>query len=77
MHFSSFKHDSGVFEDTEVTHVEGEVDPVRDLGIIYEELRLKDEEKLLINLDKMEKLVLRGGDKKAKPELVSTLIFIS
>ena len=32
----------GVFEDSDVTHVEGEVDPVRDLEIISEELRLKD-----------------------------------
>ena len=27
------------FEDPEITHVEGEVDPVRDLDIINEELR--------------------------------------
>lgn len=54
-----------------MTHVEGEVDPVRDLSIISEELRLKDEEKLLLNLDKLEKLVTRGGDKKSKPEYVS------
>merc|ERR1712112_78986 len=32
------------FEDKEITHVEGEVDPVRDLDIINEELRIKDEE---------------------------------
>ncbi|XP_054087225.1 obg-like ATPase 1 [Zeugodacus cucurbitae] len=56
------------FEDPDVTHVEGEVDPVRDLDIISEELRLKDEEKLLQNLDKLEKVVARGGDKKLKPE---------
>jgi len=30
------------FEDEEVTHVEGNVDPVRDLDIISDELRLKD-----------------------------------
>ncbi len=35
---------AGTFEDSEITHVEGEVDPVRDLDIINEELRLKDEE---------------------------------
>ncbi len=34
----------GTFEDSEITHVEGEVDPVRDLDIINEELRLKDVE---------------------------------
>lgn len=32
------------FEDPDITHVEGEVDPVRDLDIINEELRLKDAE---------------------------------
>lgn len=61
------------FDDTDVTHVEGEVNPVRDLDIIAEELRLKDEEKLLQNLDKVEKVVARGGDKKLKPEYESLL----
>lgn len=62
---------SGAFDEPEVIHVEGEVDPVRDLDIISEELRLKDEDTLLKNLDKVEKLVLRGTDKKLKPEYVS------
>ncbi|XP_050329132.1 obg-like ATPase 1 isoform X2 [Bactrocera neohumeralis] len=61
------------FEDPDVTHVEGEVNPVRDLDIISEELRLKDEEKLMQNLDKLEKVVARGGDKKLKPEYDSML----
>ncbi|KRT86214.1 50S ribosome-binding GTPase, partial [Oryctes borbonicus] len=56
------------FEDDDVTHVEGEVDPVRDLEIIGEELRLKDEEMLVKNLEKLERTVVRGGDKKMKPE---------
>ena len=34
----------GAFDDEDVTHVEGEVNPVRDLEIIHEELRLKDEQ---------------------------------
>ena len=54
-----------------MTHVEGEVNPVRDFDIISEELRLKDEEMLGKHLDKLEKLVLRGNDKKLKPEFVS------
>lgn len=62
---------AGAFDDPDVTHVEGEVDPVRDLDIISEELRLKDEETLNKNLDKLEKLVGRGVDKKLKPEYVS------
>jgi len=32
---------TGAFSGEDVTHVEGEVDPVRDLGIISEELRQK------------------------------------
>jgi obg-like ATPase 1 len=46
---------------------------VRDLDIISEELRLKDEETLSKNLEKLEKLVVRGNDKKLKPEYVSDL----
>lgn len=47
------------------------MNPVRDLEIIGEELRLKDEEMLTKNLEKLERTVLRGGDKKMKPEYVS------
>ncbi|PNF18531.1 Obg-like ATPase 1 [Cryptotermes secundus] len=56
------------FEDEDVTHVEGEVNPIRDMEIINEELRLKDEEYLTAHLEKLERTVLRGGDKKLKPE---------
>lgn len=70
----SFYLCAGAFEDTDVTHVEGEVDPVRDLDIIAEELRLKDEENLIKHLDKVERACVRGNDKKLKPEYVS-LIF--
>ncbi|KAJ8977468.1 hypothetical protein NQ317_014555 [Molorchus minor] len=54
------------FDDDDVTHVEGEVNPVRDLDIISEELRLKDEETLTKNLEKLEKVVGRGADKKTE-----------
>lgn len=60
---------AGAFEDDNVSHVEGDVDPVRDLMIISEELRLKDEETLNKNLEKLEKLV--KTDKKLKLEYVS------
>uniref|UniRef100_A0AAR5P5V4 Nucleoside-diphosphate kinase n=1 Tax=Dendroctonus ponderosae TaxID=77166 RepID=A0AAR5P5V4_DENPD len=56
------------FEDDDVTHVEGEVNPVRDLDIIAEELRLKDEDSLMKHLEKLERTVLRGSDKKQKPD---------
>jgi len=55
------------FEDKEITHVEGEVDPVRDLDIINEELRLKDEESFMKNFEDLEKKYTRG-EKKLKEE---------
>jgi len=61
-------HVCRAFEDSDVIHVDGEVDPIRDLETISEELRLKDEEYILANLEKLEKTVIRGGDKKGKPE---------
>lgn len=61
----------GAFEDDNVTHVEGDINPVRDIDIINEELRLKDVEYLRGVMDKLERTVLRGGDKKMKPEYVS------
>mmetsp|Transcript_24687 Transcript_24687/g.61680 ORF Transcript_24687/g.61680 Transcript_24687/m.61680 type:complete len:401 (-) Transcript_24687:2150-3352(-) len=39
-------HVCRAFSDAEVVHVEGEVDPVRDLQIIFDELRLKDIERI-------------------------------
>ena len=61
----------GIFEDDEVTHVEGEVNPVRDMEIIHEELRLKDLDYLEKNLEHLERTVVRGGDKARKAEYVS------
>ncbi|XP_037780700.1 obg-like ATPase 1 [Penaeus monodon] len=57
-----------LFDDDDVTHVEGDVNPVRDLEIILDELRLKDIEYVEGAYDKLEKLAVRGGDKKLKPE---------
>jgi len=61
-------HMCRAFDDDDVTHVEGEVNPIRDLEIISEELRLKDEEFLGGHLEKIQRVVERGGDKKLKPE---------
>lgn len=56
------------FVDEEVTHVEGEVDPIRDMEIINEELRMKDVEYLTKQLESLDKTVGRGGDKARKNE---------
>jgi len=56
------------FEDKEITHVEGEVDPVRDLDIINEELRLKDAEYFEKIFEEVERKYVRGNEKKLKVE---------
>jgi len=61
-------HMCRIFEDTEVTHIEGEVNPVRDMEIIHEELRLKDAEYLQKNVEQLERVVVRGADKTKKLE---------
>ena len=49
------------FDDAEIIHVEGDVDPVRDLTIISEELRLKDIEFTEKALENLKKQTKRGG----------------
>lgn len=49
------------FGDPDVTHVEGEVDPIRDLAIIHEELRKKDRQFIENALEAREKEVSRLG----------------
>ena len=51
-------HTTGAFDDDNVTHVEGEVNPVRDLEIISEELRLKDVQYLSKNIVSLAVLLL-------------------
>jgi len=53
------------FIDTEVTHVEGRVDPLDDLDIIETELMLADLESLEKRLPNLEKKAKTGGDKEA------------
>jgi ribosome-binding ATPase YchF (GTP1/OBG family) len=53
-----------VFEDKDVTHVMGGVDPARDVEIIHTELALKDLDVLLKQKDRFTKGA-RAGDKNA------------
>jgi GTP-binding protein YchF len=53
------------FEDSDVTHVEGSVDPIRDIGIIDTELALKDMDSVEKRLAKDERAA-KSQDKKAK-----------
>ena len=54
------------FDDDNVTHVDGTVDPVRDKEIIDMELQLKDLETIDSRIQKVQKQAQTGGDKAAK-----------
>jgi hypothetical protein len=54
------------FDDDNITHVDGSVDPVRDKEIIDYELQLKDLETVDSRIAKTQKQAQTGGDKIAK-----------
>lgn len=54
------------FDDENVTHVDGSVNPVRDKEIIDYELQLKDLETVDSRIQKVQKQAQTGGDKVAK-----------
>ena len=54
------------FDDDNITHVDGSVDPVRDKEIIDLELQLKDLETIENRLAKVQKQAQTGGDRDAK-----------
>jgi GTP-binding protein YchF len=56
------------FEDTDVTHVEGKIDPIADIETIETELMLADLDSLEKRVDALEKKA-KGNDKEAKETL--------
>ncbi len=54
------------FENGNITHVDGTIDPVRDKEVIDTELQLKDLETIENRLGKTQKQAAVGGDKQAK-----------
>ncbi len=54
------------FEDPNIVHVDGSVDPVRDKEVIDMELQMKDLETVENRLAKVQKQAQSGGDKNAK-----------
>ena len=56
------------FDDDDIIHVEGSVDPERDIRIIEDELILKDLESVEKRLDNLKKQA-KSGDKKIKEQL--------
>ena len=65
------------FEDPNVVHVDGSVNPIRDKGTIDTELQLKDLESVEKKIGRMEKMAKAGGDKDAKKCLEILSIFKS
>lgn len=56
------------FDDENLPHIEGSIDPVRDKEIVDLELQIKDLEVIEKKIQRLEKLV-KTGDKNAKNEL--------
>ncbi len=54
------------FDDENVTHVDGSINPIRDKEIIDIELQLKDLETVEARLSKLKTLAKTGNDKKAQ-----------
>ena len=54
------------FDDDNVVHVDGSVDPVRDKEVVDIELQIKDLESVESRLSKAQKQATTGGDKDAK-----------
>ena len=52
------------FDNKDISHVEGGIDPIRDIQIIETELQLKDIESLTKKIQKLEKLI-KSNDKHA------------
>lgn len=56
------------FDNGNIVHVDGSVDPVRDKEIIDTELQLKDLDTVENRIKRVEKIAKVGGDKMAKVE---------
>lgn len=56
------------FDNDDIMHVEGSVDPIRDINIIRDELILKDLESVEKKIEKLKKEV-KSGDKEVKKTL--------
>ncbi|MBQ9660277.1 MAG: redox-regulated ATPase YchF [Bacteroidales bacterium] len=61
------------FDDGNVVHVDGSVDPVRDKEVVDLELQIKDLETVDARIAKVQKQATTGGDKEAKKLLALLL----
>ena len=56
------------FEDTDITHVEGSIDPLRDAEIIETELLIADMDSLEKQMNNLSRKAKGGGDKEANAQ---------
>jgi obg-like ATPase 1 len=63
-----------VFEDEDITHVEGNIDPVRDMEIIHEELQLKDIQFLETRREALERPARNDKAKKTELDVVEKVL---
>lgn len=62
------------FDDSNITHVDGSIDPIRDIEIINTELALADLETISAKITKTEKLAKQGNkDAQAELELLNRI----
>jgi len=64
------------FDDEDIQHFEGDVDPIRDLEIIRDELMAKDLQTINRSLEDLEKVIKRTNDKemKLKKEMLEKIV---
>ena len=62
------------FDNDNIVHVDGRVNPVSDKGIIDTELQLKDLESVEKKISRVEKAA-KGGDAKLKKELAALVVY--
>eukprot|EP01095_Lingulamoeba_sp_RSL-Kostka_P002747 TRINITY_DN13669_c0_g1_i1.p1 TRINITY_DN13669_c0_g1~~TRINITY_DN13669_c0_g1_i1.p1 ORF type:complete len:459 (+),score=164.50 TRINITY_DN13669_c0_g1_i1:197-1378(+) len=63
-----------IFDDEEIVHVDGDVDPLRDAETINNELRLKDIETVEKEIQRIIKVAKRDKNKKGDLEFLETLL---
>ncbi|KAF9574145.1 hypothetical protein EC968_007240 [Mortierella alpina] len=61
-------HVCRAFDEVDVIHVDGEVNPIKDLEVIHHELRLKDEEFIRTAIAELKKTMGKLGSNNTAPE---------
>ena len=65
------------FDDENLSHIEGTIDPVRDLEIVDFELQVRDLDLVTRKIQRLEKLARASGDAKTKKEIQNLEVYKS